>query len=58
MSYNKDDIIQYRIEKSNRTFLEAKSLRASQFWDGAVNQLSYTCYHIVTALLIKDDINT
>jgi uncharacterized protein (UPF0332 family) len=57
MSYNKNDIIQYRIEKSERTFLEAKSLKSSQFWNGAVNRLYYTCYHIVSALLIKDGIN-
>ena len=57
MSYNKDDIIQYRIEKSERTFLEAKSLKSSQFWNGAVNRLYYSCYHIVSALLIKDGIN-
>ena len=57
MSYDKDDIIQYRIEKSERTFLEAKSLKLSQFWNGAVNRLYYTCYHIVSALLIKDGIN-
>lgn len=57
MSYNKDDIIQYRIKKSERTFLEAKSLRSSQFWNGAVNRLYYACFHIVSALLRKDDIN-
>jgi uncharacterized protein (UPF0332 family) len=57
MSYDKSDIIKYRIEKSDRTFLEAKSLQSSQFWNGAVNRLYYCCYHIVSALLIKDDIN-
>jgi len=57
MSYNKNDIIQYRLEKSERTFLEAKALKSSQFWNGAVNRLYYTCYHIVSALLIKDGIN-
>ncbi len=51
MSYNKNDIIQYRIEKSERTFLEANSLKTSKFWNGAVNRLYYTCYHIVSALL-------
>ena len=57
MSYNKNDIIQYRIEKSERTFLEANSLKTSSFWNGAVNRLYYACYHIVSALLIKDGIN-
>jgi len=57
MSYNKNDIINHRIEKSDRTFLEAKSLKSSQFWNGAVNRLYYSCFHIVSALLLKDDIN-
>lgn len=57
MSYEKKDIIQYRIEKSDRTFLEAESLRDSKFWNGAANRLYYSCYHVVSALLLRDGIN-
>jgi len=57
MSYKKSDIINYRIEKSDRTFLEAKTLQSSHYWNGAVNRLYYSCYHIVSALLIQNDIN-
>ena len=56
MSLEKQDIINYRIEKAHRTFQEARSLMQSEFWSGAVNRLYYSCYHIVKALLLKNDI--
>ena len=56
MSFEKEDIIKYRIEKSHLTFQEAQSLIQSEFWSGSVNRLYYSCYHIVKALLLKSDI--
>ncbi len=56
MSFDKKDIINYRTEKSHRTLQEAKSLIESGYWNGAVNRLYYCCYHIVKALLLKNDI--
>jgi uncharacterized protein (UPF0332 family) len=56
MSFEKEDIIKYRIEKAHLTFQEAQSLIQSEFWSGAVNRLYYSCYHIVKALLLKNDI--
>ncbi len=56
MSFEKEDIIKYRIEKAHLTFQEAQSLILSEFWSGAVNRLYYSCYHIVKALLLKNDI--
>ncbi len=56
MSLKKEDIIKYRIEKAHLTFQEAQSLIQSEFWSGAVNRLYYSCYHIVKALLLKNDI--
>ena len=57
MTYDKSDIVTYRIEKSDRTLLEAKSLIDSGFYSGAVNRLYYTCFYLVSALLLKNDIN-
>lgn len=56
MSLGKEDIIKYRIEKAHLTFKEAQSLVESEFWSGAVNRLYYSCYHMVKALLLKNDI--
>lgn len=57
MSYKKQDIIDYRIEKSLKTFEEAKALAQNGFWNGAANRLYYSCFYIVIALLIKDNIS-
>ena len=57
MSYQKEDLIRYRLDKSLVTFQEAKSLSESKFWGGAANRLYYSCFYAVIALLAKDDIN-
>lgn len=56
MTFLKDDIISYRLEKAQVTFNEAKSLANNGFWNGAVNRLYYSCFYSVIALLAKDDI--
>lgn len=56
MSYEKEDLIRYRLEKSSTTFQEAESLSESGFWDGTANRLYYCCFYAVTALLAKDDL--
>ncbi len=56
MTWLKNDIIRYRLEKSETTFNEAKSLADNGFWDGAANRLYYSCFYTVIALLAKDDI--
>ena len=56
MSFNKQDIINYRIQKAQLTFQEAQSLIQSGFFSGAVNRLYYSCYHSIKALLLKSDI--
>lgn len=57
MSYRKEDLINYRLEKSFKTFEEARTLGSSGFWGGSVNRLYYSCYYVVSALLAKDDIS-
>jgi len=57
MSYQKEDLIKYRLEKSAITFNEAKSLAKSGFWGGCANRLYYSCFYCVTALLVKDDVS-
>jgi uncharacterized protein (UPF0332 family) len=56
MSYQKADLIRYRLEKSVTTFNEAKSLADSGFWGGCANRLYYSCFYCVIALLAKDDV--
>jgi uncharacterized protein (UPF0332 family) len=46
------DIVKHYIEKSLRTFEDAKLLANIQSWDSCVNRLYYSCFYIVLALLI------
>ena len=57
MSYQKEDLIQYRINKAQTTLQEAKSLADNEYWNGAVNRLYYSCFYAVIALLAKSDIS-
>lgn len=57
MSFQKSDLISYRLEKSKITFEEAKSLANSGFWNGAANRLYYSCFYSVIALLASDEIS-
>jgi uncharacterized protein (UPF0332 family) len=56
MKYQKDDVVRYRLEKSDVTLQEARSLAEEGFWNGAANRLYYSCFYSVIALLIQNDI--
>lgn len=57
MSFQKLDIIKYRLEKSETTFNEALYLLESGFLAGSGNRPYYSCYYSVTSLLLLDDIS-
>jgi uncharacterized protein len=56
MSGTKEDIIEYRIDKSLRTFGDAKALAAIGRWNNCMKLLYYSSFHLVTALLLKNSI--
>ena len=56
MKGTKEDHINYRIHKSQETFDEAKILAEGRKWNGCVNRLYYSCFTILTALLLKNNI--
>ena len=53
-----DDYINYRIERAESTFNDTKLLAANKSWNSCVNRLYYSCYYLVSALLIKNGIKT
>ncbi|MDE6008236.1 MAG: HEPN domain-containing protein [Muribaculaceae bacterium] len=55
---NRNDIVNYRIEKAYSSLTEAKSVVALDFWNLAVNRLYYAVYYISVALLISRGIET
>jgi uncharacterized protein (UPF0332 family) len=58
MSNFKEDYIQYRIEKCKEAFEDALLLTEQKRWNASVNRLYYSCYYIVSALLLKNNIDT
>lgn len=53
MSYSKEDIIQYRINRAKESLEEAKLLALSNYWNTTVNRLYYVIYYAATAYFIK-----
>jgi len=56
MSDYKEEYIKYRIENSEQAYLEAKLLALRESWNGCINRLYYSCYYIVSALAVTNDI--
>ena len=52
------DLIKYRISRSLETLVEAETMIKNGFWNAAVNRIYYSCYYIVSALLLKKSVET
>jgi uncharacterized protein (UPF0332 family) len=57
-SENRNLLIQYRIEQSDQTVLEAEFLIGKDYYRGAVNRIYYSCFYILSALAIKYEFTT
>jgi len=53
---DKNNLINYRIERAKHTLNEVQVLVVNEYWNGAVNRLYYSSYYAVTALLLKENI--
>ncbi len=56
MTVTKEDYIQYRIEKSKEVLEDALILADKKRWNSCVNRLYYSAFHLVNALLYKNNI--
>ncbi len=54
---NKEDYINYRIKKAEEAYDEALFLIPKESWNTIINRLYYSCFYVVTALLLKNNIN-
>ncbi len=52
-----EDLIAYRLQRAQEAVQEAQILAQSQFWNGAINRLYYSCFYLVDALLLKKKIS-
>ena len=55
MSYSKEDLAAYRIERSKESLEEAEILAATEHWNTVANRLYYACFYIASAYLILND---
>ena len=58
MNYDKNAIIQYRLERANETLQEAQLMADNDHWNATVDRLYYACFYSVHALLISHDHQT
>jgi uncharacterized protein (UPF0332 family) len=58
MTKGTNDLITYRIRRSRETLAEAETMIKSGFWNAAVNRIYYSCYYVVSGLLLKKSIET
>lgn len=52
MNNNKKALVEYQIEKAEKTFVEAKIMMENGLWSGATNRAYYACFYIVSAALL------
>ncbi len=53
-----NEYIKYRIEKSDQAYNDALLLAKSESWNASVNRLYYASYYLVSALILKNGIET
>ncbi len=52
MSLN--ELVKYRISRAIETYEEAQLLAKENYWNTVANRLYYTCFYLVSALLLQN----
>lgn len=58
MSEFHGEYISYRVSKATESLSDARILAENESWNACINRLYYACYYIVSALLLKSQLNT
>ncbi len=56
MSYSKEELIKYRLERAKEAFEDGEILANNSRWNSAANRMYYACFYIVSAYLAKRDL--
>ena len=56
--YQSEDYIYYRLNRAKVTISEVETLIQNKFWNTAINRLYYACFYAVSALLVKNGVET
>lgn len=57
-TYSSDEYSSYRLQRAKETIKEVQVLIDNKFWNTAINRLYYACYYAVSAILIKNGVET
>lgn len=55
---NSAELIKYRLSRALETYEEALILARENHWNASANRLYYSCFYAVSALLLKNGLNT
>ena len=58
MTQGRENLIQYKLERSSETLEEAKLMLQSSHLFGAANRIYYACFYAVSALLLSKDLSS
>ena len=58
MTQGSEDLIKYKLERSDETLEEAKIMLRSSHLFGAANRIYYACFYAVSALLLSKDLSS
>ena len=58
MTQGSEDLIKYKLERSDETLEEAKIMLGSSHLFGAANRIYYACFYAVSALLLSKDLSS
>ncbi|MBN1185512.1 MAG: HEPN domain-containing protein [Bacteroidales bacterium] len=56
MTGSQEDYIQYRLDRSEEIFQDAKLLADNKRWRSCINRLYYSSFHLISALLFQNGI--
>lgn len=51
MSYSKEELVQYRIQRAQEALSDTEYLVSEERWNAAANRMYYACFYIVSAYL-------
>jgi uncharacterized protein len=49
MSYSKEELVRYRIERARESYEDAEYLVEEERWNAAANRMYYACFYVVSA---------
>jgi len=56
VSYSKDELVKYRLNRAKEAFEDAEILFSRHRWNATANRMYYACFYIVSAFLANREL--